>query len=57
MASRRSTLLIIEYVVQSGPQPCLAMMADVHMMVRTGGRNRTEEEWREAVGGQRIAPR
>ena len=47
--TRPSILLIIEYVVRSGRQPCLARMADVHMMVRTGGRNRTEEEWRELL--------
>ena len=49
MAERPSILLIIEYVVRPGPQLGLATIADVHMMVRTGGRNRTEEEWRELL--------
>ena len=54
MRSRSSLLLIIEYVVRSGPQPCLATMADVHMMVRTGGRNRTEKEWHELLAGSGL---
>ena len=54
MASRPSTLLIIEHVLQFGPQPCHAMMADVHMMVRTGGRQRTQEEWRELLAGSEL---
>ena len=29
-------------------------MADVQMMVRTGGRNRTEEEWRELLAGSGL---
>ena len=49
MTSTPSILLIVEYVVRPGPPACLAKMADVHMMVRTGGRNRTEEEWRELL--------
>jgi hypothetical protein len=54
MASRPSALLIIEYVVQSGAQPCLAMMADVQMMERTGRRNRTEKERRELLAGSGL---
>lgn len=49
MTSRPSILLIMEYVVRPGRRACLAKMADVHMMVRTGGRNRTEDEWRELL--------
>lgn len=49
MTRRPSILLIMEHVVRPGPQACVATMADVHMMVRTGGRNRTEDEWRELL--------
>jgi hypothetical protein len=44
-----STLLVVEPVVRPVPESCLAMMADVQMMVRTGGRNRTEKELRELL--------
>ena len=49
MRGRSAILLIVEYLVRRGPQPSLATMADVQMMVRTGGRNRTAEEWRELL--------
>ena len=57
MRGRPSTLLIVEHVVRPSPQACLATMADVHMMVRTGGRNRTEEEWRELLTGSGLRVR
>jgi hypothetical protein len=49
MRIEASTLLVVEHVVRPAPQSCLAMMADVQMMVRAGGRNRTEKELRELL--------
>ena len=49
MRIEESTLLVVEPVVRPAPESCLAMMADVQMMVRTGGRNRTEKELRELL--------
>ena len=37
-------VLIIENVVHSANEPCRGKMMDVQMMVRNGGRNRTERE-------------
>jgi len=56
MRIEESTLLVVEHVVRPAPESCLAMMADVQMMVRTGGRNRTEKELRELLtaGGFRL---
>jgi hypothetical protein len=31
-------------------QPCRAKVSDIQMMVRTGGRNRTEQELRHLFG-------
>jgi hypothetical protein len=39
-------LLLIESVICGPNQPCEAKLGDVTMMVRTGGRNRTEHEHR-----------
>jgi hypothetical protein len=49
MRIEASTLLVVEHVVRPAPQSCLALMADVQMMVRAGGRNRTEKELRELL--------
>ena len=56
MRIEASTLLVVEHVVRPASDSCQAMMADVQMMVRTGGRNRTEKELREllAASGFRL---
>jgi hypothetical protein len=54
ITGRPAIVLIIEYLVRRGPRQCLATMADVQMMVRTGGRNRTEQEWRELLAGSGL---
>jgi len=40
-------LLVVETVVPAGPEPALAKLGDVNMLVMTGGRERTEAEFRE----------
>ncbi|HTV03020.1 MAG TPA: methyltransferase [Luteitalea sp.] len=49
-------LLVIEDLVCGPNQPCRAKLGDVNMLVRTGGRNRTREEYDAllARGGFRI---
>ena len=42
----RARLLLIEHVIAEPNQPCAGKMLDMQMMVRQGGRNRTEEEFR-----------
>jgi hypothetical protein len=44
-----ATLLIIEHVICPANQPCSAKLVDIQMMVRTGGRNRTQDEFRELL--------
>jgi hypothetical protein len=43
--TERARLLLIEALVCTPNQPCEAKMTDVLMMVRTGGRERTREEY------------
>ena len=45
--SGNSILLVIEYVVCPPNQDCAGKVVDIQMMVRTGGRNRTEGEFRD----------
>jgi SAM-dependent methyltransferase len=40
-----SELLIVERVIPAGGQPSLALEWDIHMLVNTGGRERTEAEY------------
>ena len=54
ITGRAAILLIIEYLLRPGAQRCLATMADVQMMVRNGGRKRTEEESRELLAGSGL---
>jgi hypothetical protein len=39
-------MLIIEQLICGPNQPCPGKMSDIQMLVRAGGRNRTEEEYR-----------
>lgn len=43
--ARGATLLVIDQVICEPNQPCDSKPSDVAMMVRTGGRNRTAEEY------------
>jgi hypothetical protein len=48
--SRDAKLLIIEHMVGAANQGSAAKIGDISMMVRTGGRNRTEREFRDLLG-------
>jgi hypothetical protein len=43
-------LLLVEFVVPPGNQPSLGKLLDLQMLVIPGGRERTEEEFRELFG-------
>jgi hypothetical protein len=47
--TRGARLLNIENVVRGPNEPCRGKMMDVQMMVRNGGRNRTEGEFRDLL--------
>ncbi len=49
----RGKLLVVEDIVCGPNLPCYAKEADIMMLVRTGGRDRTEKEYRDllAKGG------
>jgi hypothetical protein len=47
--SGKGRLLVIEDIVCGPNQPCAAKASDINMLVRTGGRNRTEKEYRELL--------
>ena len=42
-------LLVVEDLVCAPNQPCAAKAKDLNMLVRTGGRNRTEKEYRDLL--------
>jgi O-methyltransferase domain len=50
-------LLIVETVIHDGPDPTLRKLFDLHMLVLLGGKERTEEEWRELLAAERFKPR
>jgi O-methyltransferase domain len=50
----RAKLLIVEHMVRGSNQPCPGAIQDVHMMVRTGGRNRTEDEFHELLAAEHF---
>ena len=54
--SATARLLIAEDLVCGPNQPCQAKQRDINMLVRTGGRNRTEQEYRDVLtrGGFRT---
>jgi hypothetical protein len=54
--TKAATLLVIEHVVYPTSDSYQAVMSDLQMMVRTGGRNRTEQELRTLLdaGGFRL---
>jgi SAM-dependent methyltransferase len=47
---RDARLLIIEHIVESANAGSAGKIGDISMMVRTGGRNRTEQEFRDLLG-------
>lgn len=52
-----TTLLIIEQLVCGPNQQCPGKIGDVQMMVRTGGRNRTESELRTLLASEQFEMR
>ena len=46
----RSRLLLVEQIICGPNKACLAKSSDIQMMVRNGGRNRTEKEYRNLLG-------
>ena len=54
--SATARLIVAEDHVCAPNQPCLAKQRDINMLVRTGGRNRTEQEYRDVLtrGGLRT---
>jgi hypothetical protein len=52
-----AVLLLVEIVLSQQGGPHLGKLVDLHMLIETGGRERTEDEWREllACGGFRLA--
>jgi hypothetical protein len=50
----KGKLLLIEDLVCSPNQPCRAKVQDITMLVRTGGRNRTEQEYRDLLAKSRF---
>jgi hypothetical protein len=49
-ATDDARVVIFDGVIQSGSQPGPVSLGDVHMMVMTGGRERTETEFRALLG-------
>jgi hypothetical protein len=51
-----AVLLLIEFVMPDGDAPHVGRLIDLHMLVETGGRERTEAEWRALLeaGGFRL---
>ncbi len=49
-------LLVVEDLVCGPNLPCEAKLGDVNMLARTGGRNRTEKEYRDLLqsGGFQV---
>ena len=53
----QSRLIIIDAVMQPGDGPHPSKWLDLHMMVALGGRERTEEEFRELLSASGFALR
>jgi hypothetical protein len=44
---RGARLLLVEFVVPPGDSPHMSKISDLNMLAMTGGKERTEAEWRE----------
>ncbi len=54
-------VLMVDGVVPSGPEPGFLKHMDLHMLVMLGGKERTEEEWRDLLAAEafeivRVSP-
>jgi SAM-dependent methyltransferase len=47
-------LIIVDAVMPSGPEPDFRKLFDLHMLVLIGGKERTEEEWRDLLASERF---
>jgi hypothetical protein len=47
-------ILLIEQIICSPNKACVAKSSDMQMMVRNGGRNRTEKEYGDLLGDARF---
>lgn len=54
--ARKGKLLVLEQIICGPNQACEAKLQDINMLVRTGGRNRTEQEYSDllAAGGFKM---
>ena len=46
MEGRRGAVILLESVIPAGPEPHLGKASDIEMLLWTGGRERTAEEFR-----------
>ena len=51
MGDKRGTVVLLETVVPSGPEPDLSKFIDIEMLALPGGRERTAEEFRALFAG------
>jgi ubiquinone/menaquinone biosynthesis C-methylase UbiE len=47
---KNGTLLVIDGMLPPGNTPCYAKLSDINMMLMTGGKERTEDEFRQLLG-------
>ena len=47
MGDKKGTVVLLESVVPSGPEPDLGKFIDIEMLALPGGKERTAEEFRE----------
>jgi hypothetical protein len=52
--ARRGRILLIEQIICPANTACAAKLSDMQMMVRNGGRNRTEKEYRDLLGASHF---
>ena len=57
IAAAKARMLVVEDIVCGPNIPCNAKIADVNMLARTGGRNRTEREYRDLLSAGRFNTR
>jgi len=53
--STGSTLLIVEMIIPPGNEPSAAKLLDLEMLVVTGGRERTEGEFRALLAAAELS--
>jgi hypothetical protein len=57
MTATGARMLVVEDLVCGPNLACSAKMGDVNMLARTGGRNRTEQEYRDLLSAGRFSTR